>query len=86
MVLETPSSLLRQMEQHKQVKAKRGDLEYFDYILSKEERVRDQRDNKINDKRMMEEEKVVSDKQIEKHAPFKYQVKRRQLDWLRRIE
>ena len=50
MVLETPSSLLRQMEQHNQVEAKRGDLEYFDYILSKEERVRDQRDNKINDK------------------------------------
>ena len=45
MVLETPSSLLRQMQQHKQaqVEAKRGDLEYFDYILSKEERERDQR-------------------------------------------
>ena len=75
------------MQQHKQaqVEAKRGDLEYFDYILSKEERERDQRDKKINDKRMMEEEKVVRDKQIEEHAPLKYQVKRRELDRLRGI-
>jgi hypothetical protein len=34
---------------------------------------------------MMEEEKVVRDKQIEEHAPFKHQVKRRELDRLRGI-
>ena len=89
MVLETPSSLLRQMQQHKQAQAeaKRGDLEYFDYILSKkEEQERAHREKKRNVKRMMEEEKVVRDKQIEEHAPFKYLVKRRELDRLRGIE
>jgi hypothetical protein len=84
--------LLRQMEQHKQAKveAKRGDLEYFDYIVTKkEEQERDQREKKVNVKRMMEEEKVVRDKQIEEHARAKYLVdkeKRRELDRLRGIE
>ena len=68
------------------VDARRGDLEYFDYILTKkEEQERDQREKKVNVKRMMEEEKVVRDKQIEEHAQFKYQVKRRELDRLRGI-
>ena len=84
--------LLRQMEQHKQAKveAKRGDLEYFDYIVSKkEEQERDQREKKVNVKRMMEAEKLVRDKQIEEHARAKYLVqmeKRRELNMLRGIE
>lgn len=67
--------LQKQMEQHKQAKAeeKRGDLEYFEYIRSKkEEQEREQKDKKDNIRKMIEEQKIVRDRQIEEHERAKY--------------
>ena len=67
--------LQKQMEQHKQAKVeeKKGDLEYYEYIRNKkEEQEREQREKKDNIRRMIEEQKIVRDKQIEDHNRAKY--------------
>jgi hypothetical protein len=63
------------MEQHKIAKAeeKKGDLEYFEYIRSKkEEQEREQNDKKDSLKKMLEEQKLVRDRQIDEHNRLKY--------------
>lgn len=67
--------LQKQMEQHKQAKneEKKGDLEYFEYIRAKkEEQEREQKEKKDNLRKMLEEQKLVRDKQIEEHNRAKY--------------
>ena len=71
--------LQKQMEQHKIAKAeeKKGDLEYFEYIRSKkEEQEREQNDKKDSLKKMLEEQKLVRDRQIDEHNRLKYQAEK----------
>ena len=73
--LRIRTELQKQMDQHKIAKAeeKKGDLEYFEYIRTKkEEQEREQRDKKDGLKKLLEEQKLVRDRQIEEHNRAKY--------------
>jgi molybdenum cofactor biosynthesis enzyme MoaA len=73
--LRIRTELQKQMDQHKIAKAeeKKGDLEYFEYIRTKkEEQEREQRDKKDGFKKLLEEQKLVRDRQIEEHNRAKY--------------
>ena len=71
--------LQKQMDQHKIAKddEKRDDLQYFQYIRSKkEEQEKEQKDKKESLKKLLEEQKLVRDRQIEEHNRAKHQAER----------
>lgn len=63
------------MEDHKQAKhdAKRTDLEYYEIIRrQKEEQVIEEKEKRDQIKRLVQEQKLVRDKQIEEHNLMKH--------------
>ena len=67
--------LQQQMEEHKFAKQleKKDDLVYFEFIRSKkEEQEREQKEKKEVLKKMLEEQRIVREKQIEEHARAKH--------------
>jgi molybdenum cofactor biosynthesis enzyme MoaA len=80
--LRIRTELQKQMDQHKIAKAeeKKGDLEYFEYIRTKkEEQEREQRDKKDGLKKLLEEQKLVRDRQIEEHNRAKYMAEKEKM-------
>jgi hypothetical protein len=72
-------ALQNQMEQHKKAKLeeKKHDLEYYEVIRrQKDQLAHEEKEKKDTIKRLIEEQKLVRDRQIEEHNRLKHQARK----------